>query len=211
MLFYPAALPLSGQTLSYTAGLIRRHRRQIGSAWRKLNPGQQALLVLACLRKGETFADLAAGFGVGTGTARRYVTETVGLLAARSKPSQTGLLQHIPWLLYTSSSLLRSPATADLQRARHSPGLRQVVDHLSTGTVRQNILVVRYLPLENIRDKTFSEHLQQVRTGNQPNAYAAVRNLVTGAFRHAGHVNIAHARRWHGRDDQRILALYGNG
>jgi hypothetical protein len=32
MLFYPAALPLSGQTLSYVAGVIRRHRRQVGSA-----------------------------------------------------------------------------------------------------------------------------------------------------------------------------------
>ena len=37
MLFYPAALPLSRQTLDYTAGIIRRHRRQIGSPWRKLN------------------------------------------------------------------------------------------------------------------------------------------------------------------------------
>jgi hypothetical protein len=36
------------------------------------------VLVLAYLRKGETFADLAAGFGVGTATAWRYVTETVG-------------------------------------------------------------------------------------------------------------------------------------
>ena len=93
MLFYPAALPLSRQTLSYTAGVIRRHRRQIGSAWRKLNPGQQALLVLAYLRKGETFADLAAGFGVGTATAWRYVTETVGLLAARSPKLHKALAQ----------------------------------------------------------------------------------------------------------------------
>jgi hypothetical protein len=84
MLFYRAALPLSASTLTYTAGLIRRHRRQIGSPWRKLNCGQQALLVLAHLRKGETFAELAAGFGVGTATAWRYVTETVALLAARS-------------------------------------------------------------------------------------------------------------------------------
>jgi DDE superfamily endonuclease/Helix-turn-helix of DDE superfamily endonuclease len=84
MLFYPAALPLSRQTLTYTAGIIRRHRTQIGSPWRKLNPGQQALLALACLHKGETFAELAAGFGVGTATAWRYVTETVGLPAARS-------------------------------------------------------------------------------------------------------------------------------
>ena len=83
MLFYPAALPLSAQTLSYVAGIIRRHRTKIGSSWRKLNPRRQALLVLAYLRKGETFADLAAGFGIGTATAWRYVTETVALLAAR--------------------------------------------------------------------------------------------------------------------------------
>src|SRR5690242_19284821 len=84
MLFYPAAVPLSSPTLKYTASLIRRHRARIGSPWRKLNPAQQALLVLAYLRKGETFGDLAAGFGIGTTTAWRYVTETVGLLAARS-------------------------------------------------------------------------------------------------------------------------------
>ena len=78
MLFYPAALPLSRQTLTYTAGVIRRHRKQIGSPWRKLTCAQQALLVLAYLRKGETFAELAAGFGIGTATAWRYVTETVG-------------------------------------------------------------------------------------------------------------------------------------
>ena len=37
MLFSPAALPLSAQTLTYVAGIIRRHRKKIGSAWRKLN------------------------------------------------------------------------------------------------------------------------------------------------------------------------------
>src|SRR5947207_10818757 len=84
MLFYPAALPLSRQILTCTAGIIRRHRAQIGSPWRKLNPGRQALLVLAYLRKGETFTELAAGFGISTATAWRYVTEAVALLAARS-------------------------------------------------------------------------------------------------------------------------------
>src|SRR5260370_7015643 len=84
VLFYPAALPLSAQTLTYVAGVIRAHRKQIGSCWRKLNPGRQALLVLAYLRKGDTFAELAAGFGIGTATAWRYVTETVALLAARA-------------------------------------------------------------------------------------------------------------------------------
>jgi Helix-turn-helix of DDE superfamily endonuclease len=84
MLFYRAALPLSCKTLNYAAGLIRRHRISIGSRWRRLNPGQQALLVLAHLRKGETFADLAAGFAVGVTTAWRYVQEVgFGQLAYR--------------------------------------------------------------------------------------------------------------------------------
>ena len=82
--FYRAWLPLSRQTLNFAAGIIGRHRISIGSLWRKLNPGQQALLVLVYLRKGETFASLAAGFGVGTATAWRYVEETVALLAARA-------------------------------------------------------------------------------------------------------------------------------
>jgi DDE superfamily endonuclease/Helix-turn-helix of DDE superfamily endonuclease len=82
MLFYRAALPLSRATLAYLAGVVRRHRQKIGSCWRKLSPGRQALLVLVHLRKGETFASLAAGFGVGTATAWRYVQETVALLAA---------------------------------------------------------------------------------------------------------------------------------
>jgi hypothetical protein len=69
MLFYRAALPLSRQTLTYVSGIIRRHRTSIGSRWRTVNTGQQALQVLAYLR--ETFADLAAGFGVGTATAWR--------------------------------------------------------------------------------------------------------------------------------------------
>ena len=91
MLFYRAALPLSSGTLTFVAGIIRRHRISIGSCRRKLNPGQQALLVLAYLRKGETFAEVAAGFGVGTTTAWRYARETVALLAARAPGLRTAV------------------------------------------------------------------------------------------------------------------------
>src|SRR5579859_7193885 len=52
MLFYRAALPLSRKTLTFVSGIIRRHRISIGSPWRKLNAGQQGLLVLVYLRKG---------------------------------------------------------------------------------------------------------------------------------------------------------------
>jgi hypothetical protein len=84
MLFYRAALPLSSRTLNYAAGIIRAHLKAIGSRWRKLSPGREALLVLAYLRKGETFDQLAAGFAIGRTTAWRYVNETTELLAARA-------------------------------------------------------------------------------------------------------------------------------
>lgn len=58
--------------------------RAIGSGWRLLTPGRQALLVLAYLRKDETFTEISAGFGVSAATAWRYVEETVMLLSARS-------------------------------------------------------------------------------------------------------------------------------
>ncbi|GII95563.1 hypothetical protein Ssi02_57940 [Sinosporangium siamense] len=69
MLFYRAAVDLSPQTLKYVGGLIRRHRKAVGTVWRRLSPGQQAMLVLVCLRKGETFRELGAGFGVSAATA----------------------------------------------------------------------------------------------------------------------------------------------
>ncbi|BCJ26894.1 IS5/IS1182 family transposase [Actinocatenispora sera] len=91
MLFYRAALPLSSQTLTFVSGLIRRHRRQLGSRWRALDAGQQALLVLVYLRKGEPFTQVGAGFEVSTATCWRYVNETVELLADRAPKLQAAL------------------------------------------------------------------------------------------------------------------------
>ena len=91
MLFYRAALPLSHQTLTFVSGLIRTHRKQLGSVWRKLNPGQQALQVLVYLRKGEPFTEVGAGFDVSTTTCWRYVNETVDLLAARAPKLRAAL------------------------------------------------------------------------------------------------------------------------
>jgi predicted transposase YbfD/YdcC len=61
----------------------------------------------------------------------------------------------------------------------------------------------------HVRDVTFREDAQKARTGSQPNAHAGIRNLAMGAFRRKGHANIAAARRYYGRDDRRIFALYG--
>ncbi|MCW2915393.1 MAG: transposase [Actinomycetia bacterium] len=46
--------------------------------------GRQALLVVAHLRKNDTYAELACGFGVGTSTAYRYIREALDLLAAKA-------------------------------------------------------------------------------------------------------------------------------
>jgi Helix-turn-helix of DDE superfamily endonuclease len=64
------------------ADLLRQNRTDLRTRWRRLEPGRQALLVLAHLRKGETYADLAWGFGVGTTTVYRYLREALDLLAA---------------------------------------------------------------------------------------------------------------------------------
>lgn len=81
MLVYPAGVDLSNSTLRFLARELTAHRREQGTRWRRLTAGRQALMVLAHLRCGHTYAQLAAGFGVGTTTAYRYITEAVGLLA----------------------------------------------------------------------------------------------------------------------------------
>ncbi|MFJ8274309.1 transposase family protein [Streptomyces sp. NPDC094154] len=82
MLVYPSGVDVSSSALRFLTQQLRRHRRTIGSRWRRLSADRQALLTLAHLRVGHTYAQLAAGFGVGTTTAYRYVTEAVELLAA---------------------------------------------------------------------------------------------------------------------------------
>jgi hypothetical protein len=70
--------------LTFVADLIRAHLKAIGSRWRKLPPGRQALLVLAHLRHDQRLADLAGANGVSKSTLRRWVLEVIGLLAARA-------------------------------------------------------------------------------------------------------------------------------
>lgn len=82
MLVYPSGIDVSSSALRFLAARLREHRRALGSRWRRLNAGRQALLTVAHLRNGQPYAQLAAGFGIGTTTAYRYITEAVNLLAA---------------------------------------------------------------------------------------------------------------------------------
>jgi hypothetical protein len=67
------------------ADLIRGHRTALRSRWRKATPGTQALLVLAVLRHDQRLDHLAGGNGISASTLRRWVLETVALLAAKAQ------------------------------------------------------------------------------------------------------------------------------
>jgi hypothetical protein len=81
VLSYPSGMTVSSRALGVLADALRAHRNQRSTRWRKLSAGRQALLVVAYLRKGETYADLACGFRVGTSTVYRYIREALALLA----------------------------------------------------------------------------------------------------------------------------------
>lgn len=81
VLVYPSGLDLSSSALGFLTTRLREHRRLLGTRWRRLSAGRQALLALAHLRDGHPYAQLAAGFGIGT-TTYRYITEAIGLLAS---------------------------------------------------------------------------------------------------------------------------------
>ncbi|MFD8590825.1 transposase family protein [Streptomyces sp. NPDC059637] len=82
MLVYPSGIDLSSSTLRYLSRLLAVRRLERGTRWRRLPADRQVLLVLAHLRCGHTYAQLAAGFGVGIATVYRYVAEAVEVLAA---------------------------------------------------------------------------------------------------------------------------------
>jgi hypothetical protein len=73
---------MSNHALITLSDALRHRRAAVGTRWRRLTVGEQALLAVAHLRKGETYADLAAGFAIGTTTAFRYIREAIEVLAA---------------------------------------------------------------------------------------------------------------------------------
>ncbi|MFE7628246.1 transposase family protein [Streptomyces sp. NPDC057509] len=82
MLVYPSSIDLSSRALRYLSDRLHARRREIGTRWRRLPVGRQALLALAHLRCGDTYAQLAAGFRIGIATVYRYIRGVIDVLAA---------------------------------------------------------------------------------------------------------------------------------
>jgi hypothetical protein len=88
-------LDVPHEVAEHVSWLVYARRCELNSRWRRLDCFRQALLVLAHLRKNETLARVAAGFGVSTATAGRYVSEAVDILAERA-PSLHEALRELP-------------------------------------------------------------------------------------------------------------------
>lgn len=82
VLVYPSAVDVSSSALRFLSAKLRRHRRELGTRWRRLSAGRRALLALAHLRNAHPYAQLAAAYGIATTTGYRYITEAVEVLAA---------------------------------------------------------------------------------------------------------------------------------
>lgn len=57
---YQVLLPVSKRTLDLVGDLIRRERNRLGTRWRKVPAGTQAVNVLAVLRHDQRLSDMAA-------------------------------------------------------------------------------------------------------------------------------------------------------